>query len=302
MFGVLFLCGAALVSLSLVLSHPGSASEAPIAAIAGLATVAGLALIMIGDRVRPWMLHAATAAATLLVCLAIYFSGVASGVYAMMFVWIVVTQCYFFPGRVALAHLAWLLAVYGAALWALGPTDGYAPLSLWLLTALALGVTSAIASWLALGRRRAEREARRFFDLAQDMLCTAGPCGYFLALNDAWPKTLGHSPDELRSRPLIEFIHPADRIATEARMERLLDGDVIALENRFRAKDGSWHWLTWSALRDDHDGLVYARATDVTEHRLLERQRQAPPAEVPRDRGGPAPRAAPERVHHPLRR
>ena len=56
---------------------------------------------------------AATAAATgLLIC----ESGVAVGQYGSIFVWATLVAAYFFPRRVAIAHLAWLLAVYAVAL------------------------------------------------------------------------------------------------------------------------------------------------------------------------------------------
>ena len=49
--------------------------------------------------------------------LLIWESGVAAGQYGSIFVWAtLVAGCYFFPRRVAIAHLVWLLAVYALTL------------------------------------------------------------------------------------------------------------------------------------------------------------------------------------------
>lgn len=113
----------------------------------------------------------------------------------------------------------------------------------------------------------------RFFTLSLDMLCIAGFDGYFKELNPAWERTFGFTEAELKARPFIEFIHPADRQATLARAREIIDGATVApFENRFRCRDGSYRWLSWKANVFRDEELFYAVARDVTERRQWEKR------------------------------
>jgi hypothetical protein len=75
---------------------------------------------------------------------------------------------------------------------------------------------------------------------------------------------LGWTARELLERPLIDFVHPGDRQATVAAAGRARSGDrVVHFTNRYRAKDGSYRWLDWTATPAGH-GLIYGSARDVT--------------------------------------
>jgi diguanylate cyclase (GGDEF)-like protein/PAS domain S-box-containing protein len=110
--------------------------------------------------------------------------------------------------------------------------------------------------------------------MSNDMLVEASLDGYFLRLTDRWEQTLGWTREELMSRPFREFIHPDDLEATEVWAGALdkRPGEVADFENRYRAKDGSYRWLSWRARSDEQ--RKYAVARDITDRKRLEQERQ----------------------------
>jgi PAS domain S-box-containing protein len=110
-----------------------------------------------------------------------------------------------------------------------------------------------------------------FFAHSLDLLCIAGLDGYFKRLNPVWEKTLGFSRAELLARPYLEFVHPDDRAVTAAAAQKLATGAPLAtFENRYRSKDGSHRWLSWSAVPVAGQGLMYAAARDITDRKQTE--------------------------------
>src|SRR5207249_326810 len=113
-----------------------------------------------------------------------------------------------------------------------------------------------------------EEVVERFFTMSLDMLCIAGFDGYFRRLNPAWERTLGYTVDELSSRPFLSFVHPDDREATIAEVNKLSQGvETISFENRYRCKDGTYKWLLWKAAPLVSQQRIYAAARDMTERK-----------------------------------
>jgi PAS domain S-box-containing protein/putative nucleotidyltransferase with HDIG domain len=109
-----------------------------------------------------------------------------------------------------------------------------------------------------------------FFDLSLDMLCVAGFDGFFKKVNPAMIKTLGWTEEELLSRPWIEFVLPEDRQLTETARENLAAGKESHFENRYRGKDGSCHWFSWTSMPAPQQELIFALARDITEQKQME--------------------------------
>ncbi|MBP8073243.1 MAG: PAS domain S-box protein, partial [Bacteroidia bacterium] len=104
----------------------------------------------------------------------------------------------------------------------------------------------------------------QFYELSLDMFCLAGKDGYFKFLNQAWESCLGYTRDELLAIPYVDFVHPDDKEATYGAAKMLASGKyVINFENRYKAKDSSWKWLSWMASPQE-DGSIYAVARDIT--------------------------------------
>jgi PAS domain S-box-containing protein/putative nucleotidyltransferase with HDIG domain len=113
-------------------------------------------------------------------------------------------------------------------------------------------------------RRRLEAELIKYFDASLDLLATADLSGHLTRVNPAWEHALGYSAETMRMRPFVDFVHPEDREATIAETAALVDGsrDTVGFRNRYRAADGSWHWLEWSAHASDE--VIHAVARDIT--------------------------------------
>src|SRR4030095_16407663 len=74
--------------------------------------------------------------------------------------------------------------------------------------------------------------------------------------------------DELLARPYMDFVHPDDRSVTTDEAARARGGHhVIAFENRYRHKDGSYRWLEWAAAPYPGEKVTYAAARDITDRK-----------------------------------
>ncbi|HKJ85039.1 MAG TPA: PAS domain S-box protein, partial [Spirochaetia bacterium] len=114
---------------------------------------------------------------------------------------------------------------------------------------------------------RKTREWETLFELIPDMLCVASPDGWFLRLNRAWEGTLGFTREELKSRPVLDFVHPDDAASTVREIERQDAGEhTFNFTNRYRTKYGEYRWLEWWAS-PVIDGQMYATARDITGRR-----------------------------------
>jgi len=129
-------------------------------------------------------------------------------------------------------------------------------------------------------RKQAEEEFRqvadensRIFNHSLTLNCVASFDGYFIKLNPIWEKMMGWSIQELLTKKFIEFVHPDDIQPTVNAFEGILNGsDLLAFENRYRDKNGNYHWLLWTSSPDIERKLIYASAIDISERKKSEEE------------------------------
>ncbi|HEX3434034.1 MAG TPA: HD domain-containing phosphohydrolase [Solirubrobacteraceae bacterium] len=174
--------------------------------------------------------------------------------------------------RFGLRGGAWgaLLALVLTAAW--GLLDGVHLTTLGYATrALTIVALAMLLGNFVDRRRKLEAEVSRYYDASLDLLATADMNGHFTRVNPAWQRLLGYTPEELCARPFIDFVHADDREATIAETVGLAQSlDTIGFRNRYRASDGSYRWLEWSASASE--GVIHAVARDVTVQHQAEDQ------------------------------
>ena len=115
-----------------------------------------------------------------------------------------------------------------------------------------------------LEQRTAERD--RIWQVSRDMLVVADRSGVWQSINPAWTRILGWTESELVGRTSEWLEHPDDIDKTRAEVQRLAAGrGSLDFVNRFRARDGSYRTLSWSAVT--MGDTLYAVARDITEQR-----------------------------------
>ena len=121
-------------------------------------------------------------------------------------------------------------------------------------------------------RKKLQAERDRITETSEDLICTATFDAYFKYLNPAWVR-LGYSEEELFSKPFLTIIHPDDRESTQSEVGRLETGKhTINFVNRLIYKDGSVHYVEWTASPVIHDNLLYAIGRDITERKEAEEE------------------------------
>jgi PAS domain S-box-containing protein len=107
------------------------------------------------------------------------------------------------------------------------------------------------------------RERDRIWNVSQDLLVVADRDGVWRTVNPACTRTLGWSEAELLNRTSEWLEHPDDGGMTRAQVAKLGGSEAtVRFESRFRHKDGSYRWLSWTGVPDQNH--IYAVARDVT--------------------------------------
>ncbi len=107
-------------------------------------------------------------------------------------------------------------------------------------------------------------EHERFFAISTDLLCVVDMAGNLISVNHSWEKQLGYPVSYLKSQNFLDFVHPDDIEATKERMSELSQDKAVSnFVNRYRYKDGSYHYIEW--LSQPYDNIIYGSGRDITE-------------------------------------
>lgn len=258
--GALYLLGAMLAVSSLVLPHPEQ-GEAAIWAVAGAAIIVGALLLVSDTRVSNRGLQLVVALGSALINVMMLASGVATGVYATMFCWVVLVSVNFFTLKMAAVQFAWMMGAFALVLTQVESSGGYSGFTRWIAATMALAVTGGAGAWLVYRRRLAEEETQGFLLLAQEMLCAIDGENRFERVNPAWERVLGFRPRRLRGSKIVDLIHPGDREEAVAALDRLRGErrGEITLDNRCWTCEESWRPMRWQISASEGETLLYAR-------------------------------------------
>jgi PAS domain S-box-containing protein len=121
--------------------------------------------------------------------------------------------------------------------------------------------------------RKVAEENLRFFNNPVNLNAVVDFNGYLKRISPSWKTLLHWSEEELKSRPVMEFIHPDDAKHTLKTLQSIsTEQQVFTFENRFACKDGSYRWLLWGSASDLKAELIYASAIDISERKKSEEQ------------------------------
>ncbi|HBB33853.1 MAG TPA: hypothetical protein DDZ80_18040 [Cyanobacteria bacterium UBA8803] len=112
---------------------------------------------------------------------------------------------------------------------------------------------------------RVDTHLQTLFNQSPDLFCIIEPDGTFGQLNPAWQSLLNWTPEALRSCLWIELVHPEDVEATlRVLATRKVSPEPFYFKNRYRHRDGSYRWLSWSWWCHGEEGWNYAVAREVS--------------------------------------
>jgi diguanylate cyclase (GGDEF)-like protein len=267
--GGLYIAGATIGALSLVLPHPAAFDEPGLWSNVVVAYVAGTALLLLRSRVPVWAMQVFVLMGTLIVTRAVYYGDDPSGYYTIWYLWIGVYAFFFFGVRWGALQLAAAGAAYA---WVLADLDGSTPVVRWVVTIGSILVVGLLVEALA-GRLRRETvsAARRATnleavgDVARHLATQSDPRAVGWAICSAAMRTAhasaavlwlpNHAGDALQATAtagaeaegvLIPFVTPASGAiqAFTAAEERLSSRRAIdpsqELRPRFAAEDALW--------------------------------------------------------------
>jgi PAS domain S-box-containing protein len=92
-----------------------------------------------------------------------------------------------------------------------------------------------------------------------------------MQINSALSQISGYANNEILSNRFVDFIHPDDLEATEAKIQRITnENPTCTLQSRIICKDGSFRWIAWHLCYIPEQCIYIAGATDMTARMKIE--------------------------------
>lgn len=113
-------------------------------------------------------------------------------------------------------------------------------------------------------------ERNLMWDTSPDLMLVIDFGGVFRRVNPAWSELLGYTADELIGHHVNEFVVDDDHLETVGAYTTAAAGNQARVINRYRHKDGSLRWISWSAA--PAGDMTYATGRDITEEKARQAQ------------------------------
>lgn len=119
--------------------------------------------------------------------------------------------------------------------------------------------------------KKIAEENLRFFNNPVNLNAVVDFNGYLQRISPSWTKMLGWTDEELKSRPVMDFVHPEDVESTRESLRYIAKAKKVHIfENRFVCKDGMHRWLLWGSASDPETKMIYASAVDISARKKSE--------------------------------
>jgi diguanylate cyclase (GGDEF)-like protein len=158
--GVMLLCAGLVLLVGVAVAPPGGANVAGLDAVGLVAGVLGASAFAWARHARTWTAHALFAGGSSLICLGVYFSGAATGLYAILLVWLAIFAAASFSPRAVAAHIAWIMLASGATLALVGSSPGPPAVARWAVGGALIAIAATIIGRIAARRRAGEARLR----------------------------------------------------------------------------------------------------------------------------------------------
>lgn len=153
----LFVAGAVIGSISLLLPHPEAFNETALWSNIAFCLVGAGALTLLSGRLPPFSMQIVIALGTLIITRAVYYSDEPSGFYSFFYIWVGLYAFFFFGRAWGSAHMVLVGIAYG---WVLTQAPHTAPVGRWLMTVGTIAVAGAFVEVSAGRVRRRADEAQ----------------------------------------------------------------------------------------------------------------------------------------------
>lgn len=139
----------------------------------------------------------------------------------------------------------------------------------------ALGIITGHIMETILAERRKEetRYYAKLFNISEGLVCVGSFSGRLRKVNKTFTTLLGWEEQELRTKSVLDLVHPDDVENTARELENLRSGmNTINFFNRFRTRNGDYKYIQWIATPEPHTGNIFALGRDITNEKLKEQE------------------------------